>query len=53
MMLRFELPGRRLRGRPKRRFTDLVRDVIKVVGVTKEVAEDIVRWRQLSSFGDQ
>ncbi|XP_051814292.1 serine/threonine-protein kinase NLK isoform X2 [Acanthochromis polyacanthus] len=46
-MLSFPLPGRRPRGRPKRRFMDVVRVDMKVVGVGEEDAEDRVRWRQL------
>ena len=33
-MLRMELPGRRKIGRPKRRFTDAVKDDMQVVSVT-------------------
>ena len=32
-MLSLELPGRRPRGRPKRRFMDVVKEDMKVVGV--------------------
>ena len=39
-MLRLELPGRRARGRPKRRFMDVVKEDMKLVGVREEVAED-------------
>lgn len=45
-MLSFELPGRNSRGRPKRRFTDVVKEDMKVVGVREEDG-DRVRWRQL------
>ena len=51
-MLSFELPGRRSRGRPKRRFMDVVKEDMKVVGVREEDAEDRVRWRQLIRCGD-
>lgn len=43
-MLSFKLPGRRPKGRPKRRFVDGVKEDMKVVGVTKEDAEDKVMW---------
>ena len=46
-MLRLELPGRRPRGRPKRRFMDVVKEDMKVVGVKEKEAEDRVRWRQM------
>ena len=50
--LSFELPGRRPRGRPRRRFMDVVKEDMKVVGVREEDAEDRVRWRQLIRCGD-
>ena len=51
-MLRLELPGRRPRGRPKRRFMDVVKEDMKVVGVKEKEAEDRVRWRQMIRCGD-
>ncbi|KAK2896145.1 hypothetical protein Q8A73_015633 [Channa argus] len=51
-MLRLELPGRRSRGRPKRRFMDVVREDMKLVGVSEEDAEDRVRWRHMIRCGD-
>ncbi|KAF3697472.1 hypothetical protein EXN66_Car013152 [Channa argus] len=51
-MLRLELPGRRSRGRAKRRFMDVVREDMKLVGVREEDAEDRVRWRQMIRCGD-
>ncbi|KAI5085738.1 hypothetical protein C0J45_24215, partial [Silurus meridionalis] len=41
-MLRMELPGRRKRGRPKRRFMDVVREDMQVVGVKEADVEDRV-----------
>ncbi|CAF96781.1 unnamed protein product [Tetraodon nigroviridis] len=38
-MLRLELPGRRPRGRTKRRFMDVVKEDMKVVGAREEDAE--------------
>ncbi|TWW74035.1 hypothetical protein D4764_14G0000360, partial [Takifugu flavidus] len=38
-MLRFKLPGRRPRGRPKRRFIDVVKEDRKVIGLSEEDAE--------------
>lgn len=35
-ILGFELPGRRPRGRPKRRFVDVVREDMKEVGAREE-----------------
>ena len=39
-VLRMELPGKRKRGRPKRRFMDVVKEDIAEVEVTEEDAED-------------
>ncbi|KAF3697499.1 hypothetical protein EXN66_Car013179 [Channa argus] len=50
-MLRLELPGRRSRGRAKRRFMDVVREDMKLVGVREEDAEDRVRWRHMIRCG--
>ena len=44
-MLRMELPGKRKRGRPKRRFMDGVREDMAEVEVTEEDAEDRNNWR--------
>jgi hypothetical protein len=51
-MLNLELPGRRPRGRPKRRFMEVVKEDMKAVGLRKEDAENRVRWRQLIRCGD-
>lgn len=50
--LRFELPGRRTRRQPERRFVDVVKEDIKVGCVREEEAKDKVRWRQLIRCGD-
>lgn len=39
-MLKLELPGKRKRGRPQRRFTKVVRANMQEVGVTEEHEED-------------
>ena len=39
-MMRLELPDRRPRGRPKRRFMDAVKEDMQLVGVREEDAED-------------
>ena len=39
-MLKMGLPGRRQRGRPKRRFQDMVREDMQRFGVREENAED-------------
>ena len=40
-MLEMELPGRRQRGRPNRRFMDAVREDMQVVGVSGRYREQI------------
>ena len=44
-MLRMELPGKRKRGRPKRRFMDVVKEDMAEVEVTEEDTEDRSNWR--------
>ena len=41
-VLNVELPGRRQRGRPKRTFMDVMREVMQ----TEEDADDRERWRR-------
>ena len=45
-MLTMELPGKRKRGTPKRRFIDAVRQDMTAVDVTEKNAEEIVDWRR-------
>ena len=45
-MPRMELPGKRKRGRPKRRFMDAVREDMAEVEVTEEDADDRTKWRR-------
>ena len=51
-MLRLDLPGRRPRERPRGRFTDQVKQDMKLVGAKEEHAEDRVRWRQMIRCGN-
>lgn len=44
--------GRRPRGRPERRFTDVVKDKIKVDGVRAKDTEDGTKWRRMIRCGD-
>lgn len=51
---RLELPGRqRPSVKPKRRFIDVVKEDMKLVGVREEDAEYRVRWRHLIGCGDR
>ncbi|KAK3570507.1 hypothetical protein QTP86_020082 [Hemibagrus guttatus] len=49
-MLDMELPGRRQRGRPKRRYMDGINEDMKLVGANVEDAEDRDRWREMIRF---
>ncbi|MCJ8749155.1 hypothetical protein PDJAM_G00173060 [Pangasius djambal] len=51
-MLDMELPGRRRRGRPKRRYMDVINEDMKLVGASVEDAEDRDRWRVMIRCGD-
>ncbi|MCJ8738369.1 hypothetical protein PDJAM_G00034910 [Pangasius djambal] len=51
-MLDMELLGRRRRGRPKRRYMDVINEDMKLVGASVEDAEDRDRWRVMIRCGD-
>ena len=51
-MLRMELPGMRKRGRPKRRFMDVVKEDMAEVEVTEEDTEYRNNWRWKIHCGD-
>lgn len=51
-LLRTELPGKRKRGRIKRRFMDEVREGMQEVGVIEEVAEDRMNWKMVIHCSD-
>ena len=51
-ILRMGLPGRRHRGRLKRRFKDMLREDMQIVGVIEEDAKDRDRWRTRIPCGD-
>ena len=51
-MLRMELPGKRKRGRPRRRFMDVVKEDMAEVEVTEEDADDRRNWRLKIRSGD-
>ena len=47
-----ELPGERKRGRPNRRFMDVVKEDMAEVEVTEEDTEDRRNWRWKIRCGD-
>ena len=51
-MLRMELPGKRKRERPKRRFMDVVKEDMTEVEVTEEDTLDRKNWRRKIRCGD-
>ena len=51
-MLSMELPGKRKRGRPKRRFMGVVKEDLAEVEVTEEDTEDRNNWRRKIRCGD-
>jgi len=50
-MVKMKLPDLRKRGRPKRRFIDVVREDMQV-GIAEEDAEDRKTWKQMIHCGD-
>ena len=51
-MMEMAVPGRRKRGRPRRRWMDLVREDMERVGAREGDDVDRVKWRLLSRCGD-
>ena len=47
-----QLPGKRQRGRPMRRYIDAVREDMQVVGVRVEDAENRLKWKAVIRCGD-
>ena len=50
-MMEMELPGKRRRGRPKRRFLDVVKEDMKEVGVKEMDIENRKMWRMMIRCG--
>ena len=50
-MMEMELPGKRRRGRPKRRFLDVLKEDMKEVGVKEMEIEDRKMWRMMIRCG--
>ena len=50
-MVKMELPGKRKRGRPKRRFLDVVKEDMREVGAKETDLEDRTVWRQIICCG--
>ena len=50
-MMEMELPGKRRRGRPKRRFLDVVKEDMREVGAKETDVEDRKMWRMMIRCG--
>ena len=50
-MIEMELPGKRKRGRPKRRFLDVVKEDMGKVGVRETDVENRTVWRKIIHCG--
>lgn len=50
-MQRFGLPGKKPRGRPKRKFMDVIKEDMRVDGVNEEDAEERIRLRRVVCHG--
>ena len=51
-MLEMELPGRRRRGRPKRRYLDAVEEDMQALGVRVEDTKKRSKWKEVIRCGD-
>ena len=51
-ILEMELPGRKRRGRPKRRFMDAVKEYMLVVGVRVEDTRKRLKWKMVIRCGN-
>ena len=52
-MPKMEQPGRRQRGKPKRRIVAGVREDMQIVRVTKEDTDKKERWRRMIHSGEK
>ena len=50
-MMEMELPGKRIRGRPKRRFLDVVKEDTGEVGEKETDVENRTVWRKMIRCG--
>ena len=46
------MPGKRRKGRPKRKCIDVVREDMRAIGETEQDAIDRVKWRKTFCCGD-
>ena len=51
-VLKMKLRGKRRRGRPARRWMDVIREDMEELGLEEKDAEDRDKWRKLVRYGD-
>ena len=51
-VLKMKILGKRRRGRPARRWMDVIREDMEELGLEEENAEDRGKWRKLVHCGD-
>ena len=51
-MVEFEIPGKRTRGRPRRRWNDNIKEDMKKANVSEEEAKDRLKWRMATRCCD-
>ena len=51
-VLNMGLPGKRKRGRPKRRYMDALAEDMKIAGVQEKDTQDRIKWKQAIRCGD-
>ena len=51
-MLRLEVLDKKRRGRPKRRFRDVVREDVWTISVTKQEARLRMKWKDMFCYGN-
>ena len=50
-MMEMELPGKRKRGKPKRRFLDVVKEDTREDGTKESDVENRMAWRKMKRYG--
>ena len=51
-VLKMEVPGKRRRGRPRRRWMDVMKEDMKRAGVVEGDEVDRLKWRRFTRCGD-
>ena len=51
-VMEMEVPGRRRRGRPKKRWRDCIGEDMREKNLNEDTVHDIIRWRRLTINSD-